>query len=212
MPAVNLVNNNVISSDPQPEVGLSSASLVAYCDSRLSSLDTQMQQIFTQQQTSAATTQNLDNIATLLNDLPQASGSSSTNPTIHISDAQLRQIYAAYDTAIDDLSSTNGTAAQMWSVGEKTALGTQLYTDVNALRLDLSGSPSTGWTLHESTITNLSQNLKQYTSNLSSNSQMQMINLQSLMSDEQTAVELSTNMMQTLSSTAQSISANFKDG
>jgi len=211
MPAVNLVSN-VVSSNPEPDVGLSSASLVAYCDSRLSSLDTQMQQIFTQQQTSAATTQNLDNIATLLNDLPQPTGTSS-NPTVHISDAQLRQIYAAYDTAIDDLCPTDGTPAQMWSVGEKTPLGTQLYNDVNALRISIqSGSVSSGWTLPESSITNCSQNLKTYTSNLSSDSQMQMINLQSLMSDEQTAVELSTNMMQTMSSTAESITANLKDG
>lgn len=210
MSVVNLVSN-VLSSDPQPDVGLSSASLVAYCDTRLSSLDTQMQQIFAQQQTSAAQTQNLNNIATLLNDLPQPTGS-STNPTIHITDAQLRQIFSAYDTAIDDLSATSGTPSQMWSSGEKTPLGTQLYNDVNALRLSTSGSVSAGWDLPESTITNSSQNLKTYTSNLSSDSQMQMINLQSLMSDEQTAVELSTNLMQTLGQTNSNIVSNLKAG
>jgi hypothetical protein len=209
MPAVNLVGNAALTSNPDSAPGLSPDALVAFCDSRLSSLDSQMQGIFAQQNQSAATTQNLDSIASLLNDLPQPTGSSS-NPKIHISDAQLRQIYAAYDTAIDDLSSKDGTPAQMWSIGEKTTLGQQLYGDVNALRLGLKGSVSSGWTLPESTITNCSQNLKTYTSNLNSDSEMQMINLQSLMSSRQTAVELSTNIMQNFSSTDMAIVANYK--
>ena len=209
MPSVQPVNT-ALTSDPQAATGLSPDALVAYCDTRLSDLDTQMQAIFAQQTQSAASIQNLDGIASLLNELPQPGSKSGTNPTIHISDAQLRQIFSAYDTAIDDLSSTKGTPAQMWSSGEKTTLGTELYQDVNAFRLACKGSVSSGWTLPESVVTNLSQNLKTYTSNLNSDSEMQMINLQSLMSSRQTAVELSTNMMQTLGSTGLAIVANLK--
>jgi hypothetical protein len=39
---------------------------------------------------------------------------------------------------------------------------------------------------------------------------MQMINLQSMMSQQQTAVELSTNLLQTLSQTDQNIVSNLK--
>ena len=66
------------------------------------------------------------------------------------------------------------------------------------------------YTIPASVVTNITQNLKTYTSSLNSDAEMQMINLQSLMSSRQTAVELSTNILQALSTTDESIVSNLK--
>jgi hypothetical protein len=194
---------------------LSPQSLVAYCDSRLSSLDSEMQQIFNQQQLTANTTTALSQVADDLNNLPQATGDSSS-PTISVTAAQAAKIQSDYLAAIN-AAKAQGTSG--------SALAYQLEEDLRTFLQPFAGNPNalalgervkfpqTGsWSDSASSITNLSQNLKTDGSDIDSDSQMGMINLQSLMSQQQTAVELSTNMIQTLSQTAQNIAANMKNG
>jgi hypothetical protein len=226
MPTVQPVNST-LASDPGDPAGMSPESLMAYCSTRLSSLDTQMQQIFNQQTQSAATINDLNNISGLLNDLPAAS--TGTPPTITMSKAQYEQLVAAYSNAVSDLSPTDGTASAMYGNGAATPLGKELVTDSTSFTssatadpLSLGGSSgSTGlsgfganasgtYTIPASVVTNITQNLKTYTSSLNSDAEMQMINLQSLMSSRQTAVELSTNILQALSTTDESIVSNLK--
>jgi hypothetical protein len=183
---------------------LTPESLVAYCDTRLTSLDSQMQAIFNQQQTNSATETALGNLATALNDLPQPSGS---NTTVNVSLKQMSQLWGTYQTAID-------------AAGPTTALGKELTKDQSTLQnaweatggsvFYVKGGPNPSCAIDESTITNCSQNVKTYASNLNSDSQVSMINLQSMMSQQQTAVELSTNLLQTLSQTTNNIAANMK--
>jgi len=206
MPTVQPVNST-LPSDPESVTGLSSDALISYCDTRLSSLDSQMQAIFDQQTQSAATIQDVDAIASELNALPQPTSSSSSNVTL--TPAQVSAVTGAYYKAIDDLSPIQGTPAQMYAAGSKTPLGAELQTDLAAFNKAYRGGD---YQVPEATITNLSQNLKTYSSNLSSDSEMQMVNLQSLMSSRETAVELSTNLMQSMASTDQDIAANLKDG
>jgi hypothetical protein len=182
--------------------------LVAYCDSRLMGLDSQMQSIFNQQQESAATTQSLSNLASQLNDLPAPNTASP--PTVTMTMAQWKQIDGAYYQSIDELSSASGTPGQEYVNGVQTALGGQLEQDRSSLFQNSSFYANGTVCVPASTITNISQNLKTYTSNLNSDSQMQMINLQSMMSQQQTAVELSTNLLESMSQTNQAIASNCK--
>jgi hypothetical protein len=168
-----------------------------------------MQEIFNQQTVTAATINDLDNISNLLNDLPAPS--TGTPPKITLTPDQYNQIVQAYNTAISDLSSTNGSASQMLTQGETTPLGKELLADLQAFASEPDCTKDSGnFEIYASTITNNTTNLKTYTSSLNSDGETQMINLQSLMSSRQTAVELATNMLETLSSTDLSIAANLK--
>ena len=209
MPNVEPVNAT-LTSDPTAPAALSPESLIAYCSTRLSSLDTQMQEIFNQQTSSAATINSLNGISNLLNDLPAPSTGSP--PKITMSAAQYKQLALAYDTAIENLSPTSGTPSQMYKNGVKTPLGHELAVDHDSFSSNIAQDSSGKYEIAASVITNLTQNLKTYNSSLNSDAEMQMINLQSLMSSRQTAVELSTNMLETMSSTDLSIASNLKTG
>jgi hypothetical protein len=185
-------------------------SLLTYCDTRLSSLDAQMQTIFNQQEQSAATETALSNLASELNDLPQPSSSSGSNPTIQVTVEQFNNVEGAYNAAIAAAGPTTALGQQL-----STDLGTLAkgYVDSNGDAISLFETPANEnqtYSISDSIVTNLSQNVKTYASDLSSDSQMQMINLQSLMSQQQTAIELSTNLLETLSQTNQNIVSNLK--
>jgi hypothetical protein len=189
---------------------LTPQSLVAYCDCRLTSLDSQMQQIFNQQQSNAAATNAISQVANDLNDLPAPD--SSSPPQIKVTGAQANQIQNDYASAI--------AAAK---AGKNNQLVGSLKKDLVTFLNNFRGTSSTKdthlrfalketWEVDASTITNLTQNLKTDGSDLNSDSQMSMINLQSLMSQQQTAVELSTNLLQTMSQTSENIASNMKAG
>ena len=87
---------------PLPTVNLSPDALMAYCQSRLHSLDSQMSAIFAKQQGNATLTQDVNNIASMLNDLPLAAGSSDSNPTMSGANGAGQRICAAYAQASKD--------------------------------------------------------------------------------------------------------------
>jgi hypothetical protein len=184
---------------------LTPESLVAYCDSRLTSLDAQMQTIFNQQQTNAATETALSNVASALNDLPQPSG---TDTTVKVSLHQMGALEVTYQQAIAAAG------------GAKTSLGQSLQKDLDAITKAYAPGSSEFYVaghnpsepISVSVINNASQNVKTYASNLNSDSQVSMIDLQSMMSQQQTAVELSTNLIQALGQISNDISSNMKDG
>jgi hypothetical protein len=207
MTAVVQPRNTTLTADPTDPAGMTPDSLMAFCSTRLSSLDTQMQEIFNQQTQSAATINDLNNISSDLNDLPAPS---SSGTTITMSAAQYSQIVHDYDVAIDDLSPTNASPSSMHAAGNQTALGQELQTDHDSFIANCTFNSSGTVDVPASNVTNMTQNIKTYTSSLNSDAEMQMINLQSLMSSRQTAVELSTNMMETLASTDESIASNLK--
>ena len=195
---------------PELPTYLTPEALVSYCDTRLSSLDAQMQTIINQQLQSADTETALSNLASQLNDLPQPSSSSGSNPTIAVTVEQFNNVEGAYTAAIAAAGPTTALGQQLSADLDTLANG---YVDSNGNTVSVFATPADAnqtYSMSENIVTNLSQNVKTYASDLSSDSQMQMINIQSLMSQQQTAVELSTNLLQTLSQTAQSIVSNLK--
>src|SRR5580658_7413012 len=142
---------------------LTPESLVAYCDCRLTSLDSQMQQIFNQQQSNANTTNAISQVADDLNDLPGPS--SGSNPTVTVTAAEATKTISDYWAAIDAAGPKGSSNPQLVA-----ALRHDLTTFENQFRGGLTAltSPArritfaSGATFQvpSSAITNLSQNLK----------------------------------------------------
>jgi hypothetical protein len=196
---------------------LTPQSLVAYCDCRLSSLEAQMQQIFNQQQSNAATTNAISQVAGDLNDLPGPN--SATPPTVTVNAGQAKQIQADYLSAIKAAKAGGAGSAQLVGSLERDLRSFQnefrssSQSPVTKLDVALSfpKDDSVTWSVSSDKLTDLSQNLKTDGSDLNNDSQMSMINLQSLMQQQQTAVELSTNLLQTMGQTSQNIAGNMKE-
>jgi hypothetical protein len=161
---------------------------MAYCQSRLNSLDDQMNNIFASQTANAKSTQDVNAIAAQFNDLPPASG----NPAkVNVPPENNQEIMQAYNNAIAD--------AKGQLLAELTQDRAAFNTDVN------KGNGS----LTPDDMTQLTTNLKNYAADLNSDSEMTMITLQSLMSQRQTAVQLTTNLVQSLGDQQNSIAKNI---
>jgi hypothetical protein len=177
---------------PAPSVpdftSMSPASLMAYCESQLNNLDSQMQGIFSSQQKNASMTQTVSTIANSLGDLPPKSTNSTSTLTVDSGDT------SAIDTQY---------AAAITQAGKGTVLGIALANDKAKFDSDASGGSMT-----TDQVASLTQNLKNDTTNLNGDSQMAMINLQSLMSQRETAVQLSTNLIQSLGQQSSDITKN----
>jgi hypothetical protein len=182
-------------------VNLTPDGLMAYCQSRMNSLDTQMNTIFNAQQGNSKVTQDVDTIAGILNDIPQVpnSSSSDTNPNMSVDAQTCQDINHGYSQAIADAKA-----------GGNTALVQQLTKDQNTFNSEIGSTPQDpkAGTLSSNSLSNLQQNLKNYGNELNSDSEMSMINLQSLMSQRETAVQLTTNLVQSLGQQAQDVAKN----
>jgi hypothetical protein len=183
---------------PPPSVpnytSLSPDALMAYCEARLNSLDTQMSDIFTSQQKNATSTQDLNNIADSLNNL-QAVTPATTPATVTVTNNDYNAIVNEYKTAILD-------------AGKGSSLEVSLQGDLSTFENAAKSALSKDGTMSADTVASLSQDLKNDTANLNSDSEMTMINLQSLMSQRQTAVQLTTNLVQSLGDQSSDIAKN----
>jgi hypothetical protein len=180
----------VAPSSTQFATSLSPEALMAYCESRLQSLDDQMNGIFQTQTANAATTQDVNHISSLMNDLPPPSPT-DTSGNVTVSSQDKANIDSAYATAIN-------------SVQGNPTLRASLVTDQAAFDSDAGSG-----TLTADQMTNLTGNLKNDAAGLNSDSEMTMITLQSLMSQRQTAVQLTTNLVQSLGDQQSSIAKNI---
>lgn len=176
---------------PMPEcMSLSPDALMTYCETRLNSLDSQVAGIFNQQQQNATLTTDVNAVAASLNELPAPN--TNTPPAVTVSDPST--IEAAYNQAINDAG------------GPNTQLGSSLNKDLTTFESEVkSGNGS----ITSDKLSQLTENLKNYTGDLNSNSEMTMINLQSLMSQRETAVQLTTNLVQSLGQQASDITKNI---
>jgi hypothetical protein len=172
---------------------LSPQALMAYCEAQLDSLDTQMNTIFSQEQKNNQLTSVVNNLASTLNDIPAPSGTNTTTPLLP---STSEEVTAAYQTAINQAN----------ELGD-TALADSLTTDQAAWAADVSASG--GNCISATDMSQLTTNLKNYVSDLNSDSQLTMINLQQLMSQRETAVQLTTNLVQSLGDQANDVAKNI---
>ena len=179
-PSDNDVSHVVNAGEASPLPYLTPDAMLAYCQSRLASVNTQCEEIMTRQQKS-----NRDQAALgkLLSSLYQYQDGSPDEG----SEAILKDAYAE----------------AIATVGASTALGEKLVKDCGKWLRPEERSSS------KEDMQSLINAVKTHQSEINSDSEIDMIRLQSLMSQRQTAVQLTTNIIQSLNDQANKIVANI---
>jgi hypothetical protein len=186
---------------------VSPASLMAYCQTQMNTYNSQMDSIFLQQE---STNQFSAQVNTAISTFNQYSaGINVTGGT---------QLVGEPGTLGDPNAPPTGPFGQLvtqlqqlQSEASACGMSNAAQTIGNAITsLTTDGNGGTDNKCSSGDIANILQDLNGATSDTSSSDQMQMISLNSLMSEEQTAVQLTTNMMQTFSQMNESITANMK--
>jgi hypothetical protein len=153
--------------------------MLVYCQSRLSGINQQCREIMTRQEKNAKTQGALGD---LLSSLYNHQEGTADKPGAD------QTLEAAYDRAIG-------------AVGRDTPLGTQLAKDREQwLR---------GGDVSKEEMGSLINATKNHQSQLNSAAEIDMIHLQSLLSQRQTAIQLTTNIVQSLNDQANKIVANI---
>jgi hypothetical protein len=154
--------------------------MLVYCQSRLTGINSQCREIMTRQDKNAKTQAALGDLLSAL----YSHQDGYENADIH------QKMQGAYDRALD-------------AVGRETPLGQKLSNDRDQwLRADDS-------IVNKEEMSSLINATKNHQSELNSDAEIDMIRLQSLMSQRQTAIQLTTNIIQSLNDQANKIVANI---
>jgi hypothetical protein len=172
--------------EPPPEKGtkamvdgtnLTPDALLYYCEARLDGLDTQMQGIMDQQETSNADEQHLKDAIDALDQY--SSGGGDPQALIQTIQGDVSQIQdPATQAKMQDLVNDMQNNLKSFSVSQQNA----------PEYLPFTSSQIQAWT----------DTVKNVDSDLSSGAELNMIQLQSLMSERQVATQLTTNLVQSL--------------
>ncbi len=184
-----------------PAALLTPDALMAYCANRLGSLDSQIQTIFAQQQSASDVIQQIDTVANNVSVAGQ-------NGVLTSSPGQLQ----ALDQQIVDAINKAG--------GENTPAGKELLGALNTLDPTCKlaqNNPSDPTTLYitqagtsaiADQVAQAVKGLQNAAQDVNSGSELNMIQLQSLMSERQTAIQITTNLVQSLGQQMNAIATN----
>ncbi len=207
-------------ADDPPDLfaaGLTPDALMTYCQSRLESIDSQVQASFDSQQKGAADIARINKVTDDLKNLSAAGATSSEACT---------NIENSLGSAISDLQHSDPASLALpgliqtynnmvWSgTGGSTtdpakgSTGPQ-FIEPDKYPPDKSLSPQGDNDLAPSEIESYIQGVGDATAAVNSNSELQMIQLQSLMSQRQTAISLTTNLVQSLGDQENKIAENI---
>jgi hypothetical protein len=195
--------------------GLSPDALMAYCQSRLDSIDGQMGDLMTSQNQNAGEVKLINDInSTLqtydagLNDKSQCAdletklqGQVQSLMDEYPSCPSLDNIVKAYNTVV--YSGDGGAAYQGNSTGPS-----MISLNGEPFQYDKPGPQGDGQ-LTATEMQGYMQTMSDAASQLNSQSELAMVNLQSLMSQRQTAISLTTNLVQSLGDQASKIADNI---
>lgn len=206
--------------DPSSTASLSPELLLLYCTSRLNSLDERINEYFASQQRQKKTMDHASTLSHILgtfgNGVADTKGfnAETVNKTgwlqHHARAAnQLLELYCTTDNP--DLKAQAASAFQVITGGKlEDFLQDGKPTPINVTDIEqaiaskkLKGASPEQWSARLDDVKNLQ-------SSLSKNSELDMIQLQSLVSQRQLAVQLTTQLLQTLSETAKQIVGNFR--
>ncbi|HTQ42073.1 MAG TPA: hypothetical protein VMI75_04890 [Polyangiaceae bacterium] len=163
---------------------LSPEALLQYCESRLQGIDTQINQGVAEQNRIIQDQQTLEGVAsTLANYAGGAPDQKSVDDIVN-----------SLDKAIAAIKSTDP--------------GCQALPALEKLENDIKTSGA-GGSITDKGMQEFSSSLSDAVGTLNSGAELDMINLQSLMSQRQSAVEMTTNMVQTLGDTVEKVVANI---
>jgi hypothetical protein len=197
-------------SDPFA-AGLTSDDLLAYCQSRLDSIDDQVRASFDAQQRSA------DDVAKINGVIGELRNASSADVK---GQENCEKLETTLGSAIQDLQNSDPTCPAL--PGMITTYNSMVYSGTGGPGfagpqfIDPTDHPP-NTTVSKQGDNDLSTNeLQSYTQNLTdaaasinSNSELEMIHLQSLMAQRQTAISLTTNLVQSLGDQQNKIAENI---
>jgi hypothetical protein len=207
------------SSEPD-EVGsdLSPDALMAYCQTRLDSIDSQARTCFDDQNKNASETQQIDAVNDALRMFPAGTTDADA----------CKKLETLFQNAITSIQGTDPSCAELptliktyntivWSgTGGAAFNHSSDPTDpdfIDVARYPVSppdpSSKQGDAQLGAPEIQNYMQTLSDCVDNINSKSQLEMVNLQSLMSQRQTAVTLTTNLVQSLGDQENKIADNI---
>jgi hypothetical protein len=198
-------------------VAMTPDALMLYCSSRVSSLDSQMNTVFLQQQSNNMEQQIVAQAATALQNYQTNGIGSSGHGDNGTCEKLEAQIYAAYNQAkqLDPNSPLTLSLAKLHD--EVMASGSGPYDDGTGHH-DYIGPPPHGYAtghteqdgiIDSDEIAGYVADTQSISSTINSSSELGMIKLQSLMSQRQTAIQLTTNLVQTLGDTDQKVVGNI---
>jgi hypothetical protein len=201
--------------DDAASANLSPDALMAYCQSRLDSIDSQVRASFAEQQTNASTISQIDQV---ISDLKTYDGADQKDPTVcknlEAKFGALIQSLRASDPSCPALPQlTTAYNSMVWSGDGGAQFAHSLpgdpdFIDEGTYPPDESG-PKGDNVLSSSELQGYVQTLTDAAGNLNSNSELQMVQLQSLMSQRQTAISLTTNLVQSLGDQENKIADNI---
>jgi hypothetical protein len=195
--------------------GLSPDALMTYCESRLKSINDQVQTSFDKQQRTASDIQQINAFAS---DLQAKQDDINDRDTCTALETEFQGVIKSIQatdpgcTALPALIKTYN--AMVWS-GD----GGSAYTGKPGPDFISTGGPGDNDFAHsggqgdgildKSELQAFTTSINDATSNLNSGSELQMVQLQSLMSQRQTAISLTTNLLQSLGDQEEKIAENI---
>jgi hypothetical protein len=193
---------------------LSPDALMSYCQTRLDSIDGQVRASFDDQQKNASITQQIDQV---IGAIKPYDGSDLTDPTL------CKDLETKFGSLIENLKNTDPNCpvlpsltvaynSMVWS-GDGGALfahtpGTPDFID-NDKYPPVKGTPQGDLKIGTQELQGYVQTLSDAAGNLNSNSELGMVQIQSLMAQRQTAVTLTTNLVQSLGDQENKIADNI---
>jgi hypothetical protein len=202
--------------------GLSPDALIAYCQSRLDSIDDQMTDSFNEQQKSAETISQID---TVMAQIKQYDGSTVTDPdTCRLLESNFEGLILslrksdpgcpalpALTTAYNSMVYSGTGGAAFLQAQHPSAPPDPMEPDfIDKTTYPPDSSTTQGDNkLGDTELQGYAQTLTDAAGNLNSDSELQMVQLQSLMSQRQTAISLTTNLVQSLGDQENKIADNI---
>jgi hypothetical protein len=193
--------------------GMSTDALMAYCQSRLDSIDGQIQDSFTSQQSNVNTIAAINAFANQLKSYSTGVSGATDCAALETKFQTLIQSIQASDPsspALADLLPAYNTMVYSGDGGAQF-----LHNSSGPDMIDPGHhGPSTDSTKGDNVISvtelqSYTTTLTDAATNLNSSSELQMVHLQSLMSDRQTAISLTTNLVQSLGDQESKIADNI---
>jgi hypothetical protein len=205
------------SVDPSPDDafdgGMSTDALMAYCQSRLDSIDGQIQDSFTSQQSNANNIAAINTFADELKSYNTGVSGASDCATLETKFQTLIQSIQTSDpncSALPNLLTAYNTMVYSGDGGAQF-----LHSSSGPDMIDPSQFPPSSNSTKGDNVISVTE-LQSYTTtltdaatNLNSSSELQMVQLQSLMSERQTAISLTTNLVQSLGDQESKIADNI---
>lgn len=212
-------NSSPATSSAAADVGLSSASagssilltpddLMSYCQARLHSIDDQVNGVFGQQQLRNSESSALQGVVQTFQEFTDGVTSDATSCTkMETALHDLIEHIKATDRGCPELPKLEQTYNDLLYSG--TDATTDLPYEDKGLYPPKHTDPPGDSTLGSTEMQSFISNLQGCASDMNSGSELQMIQLQSLMSQRQTAIQLTTNLVQSLGDQGQKIAENI---